>query len=115
VGKVTVGVGRNLTDKGLTMAESDLLLQNDIAYVTEGLKKFFPWTETLDDARNGVLQNMAFNLGLGGLAEFRNMLGALEQGKWDDAAAEMENSKWAKEVGARASRLAVQIRIGEWQ
>lgn len=115
VGKLTVGVGRNLTDVGLSHDEAMMLLRNDIAHAANLLKKVFPWTESLDEARRGALINMSFNMGVAGLAGFHNFLAKLQAGDYPGAAAEMLDSKWAEQVGPRAQRLSRQIETGEWQ
>ena len=56
---------------------------------------------------------MMFNLGMPRLKGFVNMLSALEKGNWLDATDEMLNSKWAKQVGSRSSRLAEMMETGE--
>jgi lysozyme len=114
VGKLTIGVGRNLDDDGLTMAEVEMLLQNDIQQVQTQLQAALPWVYQLDEARRGALENMAFNLGVHGLLEFRNTLSLIERGKYDEAADGMLKSKWAAQVGPRATRLSQQMRTGEW-
>lgn len=115
VGKVTVGVGRNLSDVGLSADEIQYLLTNDIKNATERLEENFPWTASLDDVRRGVLLNMAFNMGIGGLAGFKQTLAKIQSGDFQGAAQEMLQSRWAQEVGSRAQRLAVQLESGEWQ
>lgn len=115
VGKLTIGVGRNLTDKGITRDESDFLLSNDIDEVTEEVSKALPWTKNLDPIRLAVLLNMAFNMGTEGLVNFHHMLAHVQEGKYPDAAQDMLNSKWAHQVGPRAVRLAKQMTSGEWQ
>jgi lysozyme len=67
------------------------------------------------DARRGVLVNMAYNLGVTGLLSFKKMLSAYKKGAFVEAAQHMLDSKWAKQVGDRAKRLAEQMRSGEWQ
>jgi lysozyme len=114
VGKTTIGVGRNLTDVGLSDAEIDFLLSNDIQKVLNQLQARLPYFEALDPARQGVLINMAFNLGFAGLEGFPRMLSAFAQGDWERAASEMLESRWATQVGARAERLAEQTRTGQW-
>jgi lysozyme len=64
--------------------------------------------------RFAVLVNMAFNLGVGGLLHFQNMLSFVKAASWVSAADEMLRSKWANEVGDRAQRLATQMRTGDW-
>jgi lysozyme len=114
VGKLTIGVGRNLTDVGISDEEMDILLLNDVKKVIDNLMNRLPWFRTLDEVRQAALTNMTFNLGFRGVEGFPAMLRALAQGDWDGAAAEMLDSLWAKEVGDRAVRLAQQIRTGEW-
>jgi lysozyme len=67
----------------------------------------------LDDARQDVLADMAFNLGVGGLMDFRRMLAAARAGAYDLAAAEMLASDWASQVGARARRLSILMQHGD--
>lgn len=114
VGKLTIGVGRNLDDVGISESEADFMLANDISAVTAQLSSNLPWTEGLDDARRGVLLNMAFNMGIHGLLGFKNMMAAVQVGKYTEAANEMLDSKWATQVGARAHRLAQQMETGVW-
>ena len=114
-GKLTIGVGRNLDDRGITQTEADYLLANDIAEVTAQLLEQLPWAARLDEARRGALLNMAFNLGIAGLLGFKNTLKLIEAGKYEAAEMNMLRSKWATQVGPRATRLALQIRTGHWQ
>jgi lysozyme len=105
VGKVTIGVGRNLDDKGLSQEEIGFLLQNDI---TDSLKeaKKFAWFEGLDLERQRVVVNMIFNLGPFRFKRFRKMLEALAKQDYKTARDEMLDSRWAVQVGSRADRLA---------
>ncbi len=114
VGKLTIGVGRNLTDKGISEAEAKLLLANDLADIRFQLPRVLPWIKKLDEPRYAVLINMAFNLGINGLLGFRKSLNAMLSEQWETAADEMLDSKWAYQVGARAIRLANQMRTGLW-
>lgn len=114
-GKLTIGVGRNLTDVGIFPDEIDYLLQKDIDRATATLLVQLPWFHTLDDARQGVLVNMCFNMGWKGLSGFQDTLSAFERGDWEAAATHMLDSLWAKQVNERANRLAEQVRTGVWQ
>ena len=112
VGKLTIGVGRNLTDRGLTNGEIDYLLRNDIDAVIDDLDRRLPWWRTMSPNRRRVLANMCFNMGLGVLLTFKHTLANMERGNYTQAAAGMRASKWASQVGARAERLAVLMERG---
>lgn len=114
VGKLTIGVGRNLDDVGVSGDEARYLLHNDVSRTLYELASHLPWTTNLDLARRGVLANMAFNLGMAGLLGFKKMLRAVQNQRYLDAAREMLDSKWAAQVGDRATRLAKQMTSGEW-
>ena len=104
-GKNTIGVGRNVDDRGITEDESDYLLSNDINLCVKELEGTFPWFQTLSDTRQRVMVNMCFNLGLSRLMGFRKFLAAMEAGEWETAGVEMLDSKWARQVGPRSTRL----------
>ena len=113
VGKLTLGIGRNLEDKGITEQEALFMLNNDVDYFYSKLCQSIGWMKKLDDARQNVLVNMSFNLGIAGLMTFKKMLLACEHGNFKIAATEMLNSKWAEQVGYRANELAEQMRTGQ--
>lgn len=114
VGKVSVGVGRNLTDVGLSESEIQTLLANDIAKVRAQLAGY-AWYQGLDPIRQGAIENMCFNIGLGGILHFPTMIHCLTVKDWQGASDAMLDSVWSKQVGARAFRLARQVLSGEWQ
>lgn len=109
---VVVGYGRNLTTNGLTQAEAEYLLANDVARTLADLEKYCAWWLTLDDVRQEVVADMAFELGVGGLLLFRDMLFALGRRQYDVAADAMLDSLWARQVPSRAQRLAAMMRTG---
>ena len=115
VGKWTIGIGRNLEDKGITEQEALFMLNNDVDYFHDKIKKEINWFWALDDVRQNVLVNMAFNLGVSGLLTFKNTLSLISFNRYEEAAEEMLNSKWARQVGYRAEELAEQMRTGEFQ
>lgn len=115
-GKLTIGIGRNLQDRGIRQREADYMLSNDIDEIEGELHALMPWTEKLDDARRGVLFNMAFQLGIHGLIQFESFLALVHAGNYQSAAAEMMKSRWAQiQAPVRAHRLSVQMVSGEWQ
>ncbi|MHA6717892.1 glycoside hydrolase family protein [Sphingomonas sp. RS6] len=131
-GKRTIGVGRNLDDVGISEAEADTLgitlasvlrsgitpaqsralLANDIAKCERQLDARLPWWRTLGDVRQRVLINMCFNLGIRRLLGFRNTLAKIQRGDFAGAATGMRASLWARQVGARAKRLARMMEQG---
>jgi lysozyme len=113
VGKITGGVGRNLTDRGFSEDEIDLMLANDIRDVEVQLDKHLPWWREMNDVRQNVLANMCF-MGIGKLLGFKNTLAFMQAKRYDAAALGMLDSLWAKQVGQRAVRLATMMRTGEF-
>lgn len=117
VGKLTIGIGRNLDDKGLRRDEIEYLLANDIADSRADLDRYLPWWRGLDPVRQRVLIDMVFNMGAGspgkgGLLSFVNTLSEIRRGNYGIAADMMLASKWAQQVGRRAVRLATMMRTG---
>lgn len=106
VGVETIGVGRNLRDRGITKDEAIYLLENDIKDFTEQLDERLFWFDTAPDKVKLVLTDMAFNLGIPGLLTFHNTLEHIKNGQYDLAAKEMLLSKWANQVGNRAIELS---------
>lgn len=115
-GKLTIGVGRNLTDRPLSQDEVLYLLDNDIKMVISELDEALPWWKLLDPARKDVLISMGFNLGVltppekAKLLSFKRTLELIRTGRYQEAADAMLESKWAKQVGGRAEELATIMR-----
>jgi lysozyme len=115
VGKLTIGYGRNLDAEGISADEAEYMLHNDLIAHTQALEKALPWVTTLDQARHDALVNIAFNVGVPGLLEFKKTLALIQAGEYSLAAEELMRSKWATQVGVRAERLSAQLRIGVYQ
>lgn len=113
-GKLTIGVGRNLEDIGITEEEAELLLLNDIGRVKQELEND-QWYMDLDPVRKAVIENMSFNLGYPTLKKFQNMIASISEGDFETASKEMLDSRWSKQVGQRSIELAEQMRTGQWQ
>ena len=133
-GKLTFGHGRNLEDNPLTKKEkvyldcpdedsfpghkiteiqAGVLLINDIKRIEDELNRrlFF---HRLNEPRQGVLINMAFNLGVSGMMNFKKMIASIMQEDFANARDEMLDSKWANQVPRRANELAEQMLTGKW-
>jgi lysozyme len=112
VGKLTIGVGRNLTDKGLSKPEALHLLENDIHECIADLASA-PWLERLDAVRQRAMLDLRFNLGPTRFRLFKQMLRALDDLRYGDAADALLASKWATQVQpARRDRLVRMLRTG---
>ncbi len=111
-GSLIIGHGRNLNDRGISEDEAGFMLDNDIDQVEAELERM-PLYLSLDPIRQVVMANMAFNMGMPTLLTFSRMLGAMAARDWDRAAAEMLDSKWARQVGSRAVELSELMRRGE--
>jgi len=115
-GKWTIGFGFNLEDTGMTIDEATYLLANKARKFKTELFKALPWIPTkLGIARQWVLINMCFNLGLAGLLKWNNTLALIEKGEYKKAARMMKRSKWARQVKSRrADPLCKQMETGEF-
>jgi lysozyme len=114
----TVGVGF-LIDKrknaGLYPEEIQFILTNRINKNKAAITKRIPWFERLEPVRQGVILNMAYQLGVDGVLGFKKFIAAVERGDYEKASVEMLDSLWADQTPARAKRLSVQMKIGVWQ
>lgn len=112
VGKTTIGFGRNLSDVGITKDEAMSMLDHDVDGVVADLDRSLPWWRDMDEGPRRAICNMCFNLGIRRLLGFKKMLAMLEAGEYHTAAHEALDSRWAKQVGDRAERIADLIRCG---
>ncbi len=105
-GHLTIGYGRNLTARGITIKEAEYLFLNDVRNAQSELIARIPIYKKLTAVRRGILLNMAYNMGVPTLLSFRKMLAALESHDYVEAAKQMLDSRWAIQVGYRARELA---------
>ena len=118
----TIGYGHNLdanplpfdVSQGITEVQATQILGKDVERISTFLQRALPWVVNLDDARHGVLQNLAFNIGGEALLKIHVTLAATQAGEYEYAAVDLENSAWYNEVGDRAKRLVQQMRTGLW-
>lgn len=108
----TIGYGRCLDRVGISASEADVLLHNDLIDAIQAVSKAIPVYDSLSDARQEVLANMCFNLGIRGLLQFTNMLAAIDRGEFIEASKHLLSSKYAGQVGKRAMDLAQMLRDG---
>lgn len=115
VGKLTIGVGRNLDDRGISKDEALYMLENDIKIVEKEAREIFENFDQLDDVRQEVILNMLFNLGKAKFLSFKKFIQAVKERNFEKAADEMLNSKWARQVGKRAQELSFAMRNGFYE
>jgi lysozyme len=113
-GLPTVGVGRNLADRGLSEDEIDYLLDNDIADALADASKF-AFFSSLDPVRKAAVTELVFNLGLTRLKKFVKFLDFMQQGRWQHAGEALRDSLWYRQVKSRGETIIAQIKSGEWQ
>ena len=123
-GRLSVGVGRNLEDRGITKLEADYLLNNDIDSIFNELSNKIDWFFKLDDIRQNVLIELAFNVGVKGALLFKKTLKFIENEQYLQASIELLDSKWHKDFikyapghaidSLRSSRLAKILEKGEY-
>lgn len=129
-GKLTIGVGHNLEARPIpglsrgskiTRERAMEILTDDLRDFVEEIRRRIPWAEELDEVRQAVLVDMAFNMGAAGLLKFKRFLRNLQEGCFAGASVEMFRSRWAYQVGDgpgkrrdRVDRLAEMIETGQW-
>ena len=111
VGKLTIGVGRNLEDRGLSEDEIDYLLSNDQKSAYEDAETF-EWFKDLDPVRASIVVDMIFNMGLSRFSGFVKTIEALQRKDWMEAAKEMQDSRWFRQTGRRAVALVRAMATG---
>lgn len=112
LGKLTIGIGRNLDDVGISEEEAYYLFNNDLEKVKRQVNSSLGWILGLDEVRQGVLYEMAFQMGIGGLLGFKRTLVAIQEGRYEDAADNMLDSRWAIQTPHRAKVLSEIMRKG---
>jgi lysozyme len=131
----TIGIGRNLEDRGIspielkdmnipniehiyeygiTEADAMLLANNDVEIVEKELCNAHPCIKDLDEVRQLVLMDMAFNMGVPRLKKFVKMWNAVHEKRFDLAAEEMLDSRWASQVGMRSIKLSETMKTGSF-
>lgn len=110
-GNITIGIGRNLSDRGIFPTEADQMFTNDVNYFYNALCTTYPWFTQLDEARQIALVDMSF-MGVKTLGGFTEMLAAFGLKNYNTAAYEILNSHYAHQVGQRAKDIAQIVRTG---
>ena len=104
--KLTIGVGRNIEERGITEDEAMYLLSNDIDLVRDEVLKALPWVLKINTTAGLILFDMAFNMGVPRLLHFKKTLQYIKDEEYLKASVEMLDSRWAAQVGRRAKDLS---------
>ena len=104
--KLTIGVGRNIQEVGITKEEAMVLLENDIARCAGECARAFPWFLDLSAERKEAVINLVFNMGLSKFQQFKKTIAYIEAGEFERAGAELLDSNYARQVGKRSERVA---------
>lgn len=89
---------------------AEFWLDHELAERRRRLLQSLPWLADEPEPIQRALQNMAYQLGINGLLNFRRMLAAVQAGNYAEAAREALNSNWARQTPNRANRIAQLIR-----
>jgi lysozyme len=108
--KLTIGVGRNLDDNGISYDTAMQMLTEDIDAVLADLRRNLPWFDRSPEPVQEALINLTFNMGIARLMQFRKTLVFMRGEKWLEAADELLDSRYAAQVGQRAHEVADMIR-----
>lgn len=112
-GFLTIGYGRNLDTNGISTLEGEVLLDHDLYTSEAGASKSFDWFAALSERRQRVVVEMIFNLGIMKFRGFGQTIAAIKAKDFVKASMQMLASRWAAQVGSRATRLAKMMRDGE--
>jgi len=117
-GHWTIGVGHNLDAsplpsgwrEPLTQTQIDELFSRDVSRTLAGLDQHLPGWRSRPEPVARSLANMAYNLGVAGLLGFTTFLRLISEGRYADAASDLNGTLWARQVGARATRIEALLR-----
>lgn len=109
LGIPTIGYGFTY----LTEDEAETVLKMKVEKIQSKLAMYLAQNEiSIDEFRFGVLTDMIYNLGMDGALKFRKMWKALKHMDYDEAADQMLDSRWHKQVPERCELLARRMRDG---
>lgn len=116
LGYWTVGYGFLVDERrgaGIPKVVADFWLDHEIEARWKALAHALPWLPDEPEPVQRAVQNMAYQLGVRGMLNFRRMIAALQAGNYAEAAREALDSTWARQTPNRARRVAALIRSAE--
>jgi lysozyme len=113
-GKTTIGYGRNLDDNGISEQEAEALLHADLRKIKAVIdRRLGEKGELLPDNVYEVLVEMAYQMGLKNLFQFKKTLKFIEEGDYKSASKEMLDSEWFRQTPGRATILSIKMSGGD--
>jgi lysozyme len=109
--KWTIGVGRNLQDRGVTEDEAMYLLDNDIKRVMSQLDEYWTVWRSFPEKAQLCCVDMTFQMGIKGFMGFRRTRALMEMGMWLEASEELLDSKYAIQTPNRANYNSRQLAL----
>lgn len=121
-GLLTVGIGHLIKKNdppgicdlklgdSITEDQCRELLNNDLAIAISDFRVIFNNWETIPAEAQEILINMLFNLGRDRFMKFKKLIAAIYEHNWSEAALQMEDSRWYRQVGDRSKRLVARMR-----
>ena len=120
LGYPTFGIGHLVRESdpenglptGSPISESRVIeaFEQDVETVLSDCAILYPDFDELPEEVQQIVANMMFNLGRPRLSKFAGMKRGVDSQDWDAAADEMVDSRWYRQVGARAERLVERMR-----
>ena len=107
----TVGFGFNLESTPIPRAVANLWKTLIVEDIDKWLSSKYGYYRKLSRIRKSVLINMTYQLGKGGIQQFKKMHKALMGGDYVSAIDEMRDSKWYRNHKYRADRLIYMMRF----
>ena len=111
-GKLTIGYGRNIEDRGITQDEADMIFENDLIIVADELREIFDMFDDLSYNRKKCLMDMMFNLGKTRFKRFKKTIKAVRDGDYQEAAIQILDSAYARQLPRRSGNNAMLMRVG---
>ena len=120
LGLPTCGIGHLIVEGdeeygqevGTTVSEERVaeLFESDVQVTLDECERLYSGFSELPEEVQHILANMMFNMGRPRLSGFKKFNAAVAAGEWEEAAEEMIDSRWYRQVTNRADRLVTRMR-----
>jgi len=120
LGYPTFGIGHLITEEDpehgqpvgteVSKERVEEAFEKDCEWVVRDCHKLYDNFDDLPEEVQQIVANMMFNLGYPRLSAFKGMKAGVDSQDWNEAADQMVDSRWYRQVGARAERLVERMR-----